>query len=151
MCSFNRGWVRLLILVFGAGLADNAKAAGALLVSSPNEGAVRKYDPNTGASQGYFVSPGAGGLSNTIGLALGPDANLYVAGTESHDVLRYNGSTGAFMDVFATNGSNQVTFLTFAPLPEPQAWIAASGALLLLCSRRRSPGRVPSVLFGSVG
>jgi hypothetical protein len=35
------------------------------------------------------------------GFAYGPDANLYVASGASHEILRYNGSNGNFVDVFA--------------------------------------------------
>lgn len=53
-------------------------------------------------------------LGTVSGLEFGPDGNLY-AGSAS-GVRRYNGSTGAFMDVFVANGSGGlqgVTDLTF--------------------------------------
>jgi hypothetical protein len=49
-----------------------------------------------------FVSPGSGGLSRARNAVFGPDGNLYVASQATNQVLRYNGQTGAFIDVFAT-------------------------------------------------
>ena len=53
-------------------------------------------------------STGSGGVSVSHGLAFGPDGNLYVGsggdGTNS-SVLRFNGTTGAFIDTFVSAGS----------------------------------------------
>jgi len=49
------------------------------------------------------------------GLVFGPDGNLYVLST-SNQVLRYNGNTGAFIDVFASGGGlSGPTFQVFGP------------------------------------
>jgi hypothetical protein len=43
-----------------------------------------------------------------------PDGNLYVASFQTDSVLRYNGTTGRFIDVFASGGGlDQPTYLTF--------------------------------------
>ena len=61
---------------------------------------VLRYD---GRRVEVFVPPGSGGLGAPNDVALGPDGNLYVAdgffGTNS--ILRFNGTTGRFMGVFA--------------------------------------------------
>lgn len=67
---------------------------------------VNRYNGQTGAFMGVFAS--GGGLINPTGLAFGRDGNLYVGDfgeisdtTENKSVRRYNGKTGAFIDVFA--------------------------------------------------
>ena len=68
--------------------------------------AILRYD---GYSVKTFVSPGSGGLGAPSDVAFGPDGNLYVAdafyGTNS--ILRFNGKTGAFIDIFARGGGLQ--------------------------------------------
>jgi len=77
---------------------------GCLYVSS-REGPedVRKFDATTGEFLGVFAS--GGGLTETQGMAFGPDGNLYVASSGSHEVIRYDGTTGAFIDVFVSSRS----------------------------------------------
>jgi len=58
-------------------------------VSNPKEvckgecHSIKKYDVDSGAYLGDFVSAGAGGLSTPIGLAVGPDGNVYVSSQEA--------------------------------------------------------------------
>jgi sugar lactone lactonase YvrE len=51
-----------------------------------------------------FIAAGSGGLVDPDDLTYGPDGNLYVSsGTSTGGaILRFNGRTGAFIDVFAT-------------------------------------------------
>ena len=64
---------------------------------------------------GSFVTSASGGLSVPIGLTFGPDKNLYVASSGQSAVLQFNGTTGAFMSVFAFTGLSTTNDLTFGP------------------------------------
>jgi len=54
-------------------------------------------------------------LDVPVGLEFGPGGNLFVVSNANHSVLRYDGTTGAFIDAFVPNGSglNVPTDLTF--------------------------------------
>ena len=54
----------------------------------------------TGAFMDVFVPNSSGPLAGPFGLAFGNDGNLYVSNQQAHQVLRYNGQTGAFIGVF---------------------------------------------------
>lgn len=94
-----------------------------LLVSSGFTNEVLRYDGTTGAFIGVFASDptpavATSGLKFPQGLVFGPDGNLYVASNPAGDdsVLRFNGTTGAFMDTFTSGGVlNQTRGLTFGP------------------------------------
>jgi len=74
-----------------------------------------RYNGITGAYMSDFVPVGSGGLSGAEGLVFGPDGNLYITSRVTDQVLRYDGSTGAFLGVFATGGQNGPIDLLFGP------------------------------------
>jgi sugar lactone lactonase YvrE len=85
-----------------------------LLVSSFNTNSILRYDATTGAYVDAIVRPQSGGLRQPGGVIFGPDHNLYVAsgwewdnGVGHQYILRYNGTSGAFIDTFADE--NQTT------------------------------------------
>jgi streptogramin lyase len=98
---------------------------GNLYVSSKNTSSILRYDGTTGQFIDVFVPAGSGGLNGPRGLVVGPDGNLYVASFGDVTspmlaaVLRYNGMTGDFIDMFATdpasNTTNGINGLTFGP------------------------------------
>jgi hypothetical protein len=63
--------------------------------------------PAAGNSGAYFVNPGSGGLGGAEGqcFGFGPDGNLYVASAGTNSILRFDGTTGSFLNVFVTPGS----------------------------------------------
>src|SRR4028118_1635767 len=95
--------------------------------AEPTASAVLRYDGTTGAFIDKFVGDNpntaadeTGGLSRPYGLAFGPDGNFYVSSFLSDQILRYNGKTGQFIDVFASGnqqagGLNGPNGLLFAP------------------------------------
>ncbi|MCP3962133.1 MAG: DUF11 domain-containing protein [bacterium] len=80
-------------------------------------GKVWRYDGTTGAFVDQFVATSAGGLSNPQGLTFGPDGNLYVANANTNEVLRFDGTSGAFSGVFvdAADGLSNPIDLAFGP------------------------------------
>jgi len=95
--------------------------------AEPTASAVLRYDGITGAFIDKFVGDDpntaadeTGGLFRPYGLAFGPDGNFYVSSFLSDQILRYNGQTGQFIDVFASGnqqagGLNGPNGLLFAP------------------------------------
>ncbi len=63
--------------------------------------AVYRINPDVPDPVLPFVAPGAGGLSYPAGLAFGPDGHLYVSSAGNDRILRYDGASGAFIDVFS--------------------------------------------------
>jgi flagellar hook assembly protein FlgD len=91
---------------------------GDVFVGGRGSNDVVRYDGNTGAFLGTFVTPASGGLDWPHDLVFGPDGNLYVASALTSSILRYNGQTGAFLNVFVASGSGGLNFphgITFGP------------------------------------
>jgi len=74
---------------------------GDLYVSSFETDEILRYDGQSGAFLGVFVSAGLGGLNGPdAGAKFGPDGNLYVPSFWNDRVLRYDGASGASMGDF---------------------------------------------------
>ncbi len=83
---------------------DGLLYASAFNTSSNTNGRIVRFDL-TGQLIDTFVVSENGGLISPSGLTFGPDGNLYVInnnGWNPGQILRYDGKTGAFKDVFAT-------------------------------------------------
>ncbi|MCZ6834315.1 MAG: M12 family metallo-peptidase [Planctomycetota bacterium] len=90
---------------------------GNLFVTSMNSHSVLEYELPSGAFIGVFVAPppppppaltttsGIPPLINPIGLAFGPNGNLFVA-SRADEVYEYDGVTGAFVSIFVTLADN---------------------------------------------
>ncbi|MCP4853691.1 MAG: hypothetical protein GY903_04270 [Fuerstiella sp.] len=84
-----------------------------MYVTTAQNDSVLRFDASTGTpapaageTGATFVTPGAGGLDRAFGMDFGSDGNLYLTSQVTDNVLRFNGSTGAFIDVFVAAGSN---------------------------------------------
>jgi len=91
---------------------------GLLYVSNFGGTTVDRFDLMTGASLGAFTNdsaaPAADKLNGASSMAWGPDNNLYVSSFNTNKILRFNGNTGEFMNVFASGGGlNGPAGLTF--------------------------------------
>jgi sugar lactone lactonase YvrE len=62
-------------------------------------------------SPSAFISAGSGGLSSPGGITLGPDGNVYVA-SNGGTVLRYNGTTGQYINTFVAQRSGGLSGFT---------------------------------------
>jgi uncharacterized protein (TIGR03437 family) len=95
---------------------------GDLLVCDSFNAAIFRFDPvNGGAPKGTFASGSP--LSGPSGLVPGPGNDVYVANPFGQNVVRYNSTTGALIDIFLPTtayGPGGANFLAFAPpLPKP--------------------------------
>jgi hypothetical protein len=71
--------------------------------------AILRVDHATQAVSTFVPGTANGGLDGAKGLTFGSDGNLYVASAFTNQVLRYNGTTGAFINAFVTAGSAGLT------------------------------------------
>jgi sugar lactone lactonase YvrE len=63
---------------------------------------VRQFNGSTGAPMAAITTSGTGASLYAYDVKFGSDGNIYVSDDNSNAILRYNGSTLAFIDVFAT-------------------------------------------------
>jgi DNA-binding beta-propeller fold protein YncE len=88
------------------------------------EGRVARFHGTTGAYLGDFVPLGSGGLSIPTQLVFGPSVedvgqlDLYVVSSGTDNILRYDGTSGAFLGEFVASGSGGLqgpVTMTFGP------------------------------------
>jgi sugar lactone lactonase YvrE len=82
----------------------------------PSRGVLR-FSGRTGAFIDHFVTPGSGGIDDPNGMVFGPDGDLYVGDVFKNRVMRYDGETGAFKEVYVApvNALNVIEGITFGP------------------------------------
>jgi hypothetical protein len=69
---------------------------------------VRRYNPTTGAFIDFLANTGSD-LYVPIGIAFGPDDQLYVATQNAANVMRFSYPSGTFMDFFVPDGGGGLT------------------------------------------
>ena len=79
-------------------------SSGRVYVSCPNSNGIHRFDAS-GFPLGFFVIQGSGGLTSPRGLVFLANGDLVVASLTG-EVLRYDGTTGAFLEVFIDTGGN---------------------------------------------
>jgi hypothetical protein len=102
----------LLAWFSGGGLA---RAITDLLVSNPSTSSILRFDGVNGAPKGVFITSGSGGLVSPKGLAVGPDANLYVVDQAASRVKRYSLVDGSFLGNYTPADLVGATALQFGP------------------------------------
>ncbi len=99
---------------------------GNLYLAEENRNRILRFDGSTGVFIGAFVRniPGTeedetGGLRGPTGLTFDASGDLYVASFNTDSVLKYDGSTGEFLEEFVASGSGGLngpdTGTTFGP------------------------------------
>lgn len=72
-----------------------------LLIADAFRHAVLRVDPDVaGNNTSLFIASRSGGLESPSAMAFGPDGRLYVSSAGNDKVLRFDGSTGAFIDTY---------------------------------------------------
>ncbi|MFN7974924.1 MAG: hypothetical protein U0166_21660 [Acidobacteriota bacterium] len=116
-CSLARTGDRALLAIAAVACASGAAvAAPRILVSGYDSDDATIFGHPGGAFLGKL---GAGGSLNGVqAIRVGPEGLLYVANEEGDDVVRYDRTTGAFVDVFVQPGAGGLdgtTGLTWGP------------------------------------
>jgi DNA-binding beta-propeller fold protein YncE len=110
---------------------------------------VLRFDGTTGAFLDDFVTAESGGLLTAWVLAFGPDGDLYLASLDFYQpgvgaILRYDGTTGTFIDVFTSGGPQPTRHSTpgfpvsgksISNMPE-LPWVFLEAALVRVRSSR---------------
>lgn len=83
------------------------RARADILVTNFGSSTLTRHDAVTGALTATY-GPGSG-LSHPLCTRIGPDGLLYVASEGTNAILRYNASSGAFVDTFVAPGAGGLT------------------------------------------
>lgn len=78
-------------------------ARGELLVTNAQGRDVSRYDAQ-GNFLGTFITGGLGGLGIPSCITIGPEGDIYICSSDTNQVLKYDGETGAFDSIFIDSG-----------------------------------------------
>jgi DNA-binding beta-propeller fold protein YncE len=111
---------------------------GKLYVSNYWGGSIAMFDAQTGESLGFLVEEQpAGILYAAAGFDFGPDGNVYVGDNAYEHIVRFDGTTGEFIDIFSDHPFiGDVTFIQFV-VPEPGSLLLLAAGGVILLRRRR--------------
>jgi hypothetical protein len=99
-----------------------ADSDGNIYVTNAGSKDLSQFD-SSGNFVRQIVTAGSGGLGSPSCLTIGPDDNIYICSGDTDQVLKYDGASGAFLNVFvetAAGGLNQPVSLVFAGLPQDE-------------------------------
>jgi DNA-binding beta-propeller fold protein YncE len=121
----------LALLAFTGLVAVNlasASAAPLLFVGDYSTSSVKRFDGTTGVFLDQQALSGDFGPGNPMGMAFGPDGNLYVADNLNNSVDRLNGTTGALIGQFIpTSAATLVSPTGLAFGPDGNLYVANFG------------------------
>lgn len=109
-------WLLVAMFLWSGAWPRSAEAQdGNLYLMSDSYNGIWRFNGTTGGALpapgkagAIFVDADAGNLGNCRDMAFGPDQRLYAVGHARNEVLRFDGSTGQFLDVFVSNNSNGI-------------------------------------------
>jgi hypothetical protein len=93
-----------------------------IYVTNAGSNDVSRFDSD-GNFLGRFINAGAGGLGVPGCITVGPDGHIYLCSSDTDQVLKYDGQTGAFLNVFVDTGAGglkQPVSIVFAGLPQDE-------------------------------
>lgn len=91
---------RVLLALLLTFLAAPPKSRADLLLAAFGGDEIVRYNSTLGTFSTFATSPSPGVMNGPAAMVYGADGNLYVLNEFSHNVLRFNGTTGAFIDEF---------------------------------------------------
>jgi sugar lactone lactonase YvrE len=135
MDLLNTSWGSFSFDYFGSRMAFGPDGK---LYLSDSAMRIHRMDPADPDAHELFIAAATGGVHSVNGMTFGADGNLYVASGETRQILRFDGTTGTFIDVFTSDARDIRPYRwDIAHIPEPDTLtLSALGAVLLAYRRK---------------